>query len=187
MSRTPSFNLSRLNPVYGPGDNISFTAKLKYGELKKTGGLRIEVKDWDRIGNNDLIGHATIEPSQLLDFSKSGKTSSIQLEVPPDRKETDAGIIDLKIDDPEFTEVSFTEVSERESEDTKPKAASSPSEDPPEISDCDDPEMNETLHLNFKVVSCRNLLKGDYSSSDPYVKFMLGKKELHRTKNLLKT
>lgn len=170
-----------LNPVFGPGENNVFSAKINYGELKKAGGLIIQVKDWDRIGNNDLIGFSTVEPSQLLEFSRSGKTSSIKLQVPPDRNETsDAGFIDLAIDDPD-----------REKEQAKKPSqttSSDPPEDPSEVLDADDdPEMNEKLQLNFKVVSCRNLLKGDVSSSDPYVKFLLGKKELHRTKNLLNT
>ena len=50
-----------------------------------------------------------------------------------------------------------------------------------------EPSADATLDLTIRIVSCRKLLKGDWDSSDPYVKIMLGKKELHRTKYLLKT
>ena len=47
---------------------------------------------------------------------------------------------------------------------------------------------DEDKELFIEIVSCRDLLAADKSgTSDPYVKISLGKKELHRTKHVLKT
>lgn len=59
-----------------------------------------------------------------------------------------------------------------------------PNEEPPTPTE---PSDDDLIHLNFDIISCRNLLKGDIRSSDPYVKILLGTQELHRTKHLLKT
>mmetsp|Transcript_26251 Transcript_26251/g.63968 ORF Transcript_26251/g.63968 Transcript_26251/m.63968 type:complete len:266 (+) Transcript_26251:174-971(+) len=177
-----------LNPVFSAGKENEFSAPINYGELKKAGGLSIEVVDWDRIGSDDLIGFATIEPPRLLELSKCPKTSSIELQVPPGRKETEAGFIDVVIFDPKnrdnLENEPQTKKDKVKSKDPSESTAEE-SKDPAEATA--EPSANETIQLSFKVSSCRNLLKGDYSSSDPYIKFFMGKKELHRTKNLLKT
>ncbi|CAJ1963811.1 unnamed protein product [Cylindrotheca closterium] len=49
------------------------------------------------------------------------------------------------------------------------------------------PYSKDELSLSIKILNCRNLLIGDTVSSDPYVRILLGKKELHKTKYLMKT
>lgn len=48
------------------------------------------------------------------------------------------------------------------------------------------PEDGEELSLTIQIVSCRDLLVADGKSSDPYVKVLLGEKELHQTKHVTK-
>jgi len=45
----------------------------------------------------------------------------------------------------------------------------------------------EIISLRIDIVSCKNLLVGDITSSDPYVKVKLGEKVIHRTKYIFKT
>jgi len=45
----------------------------------------------------------------------------------------------------------------------------------------------EALSLKIDIVSCKDLLIADLTSSDPYVKVNLGKKDLHKTKHINKT
>jgi len=47
-------------------------------------------------------------------------------------------------------------------------------------------ESNE-LKLVIEIVCCKGLLIADATTSDPYVKVKLGKKDLHQTKKILKT
>jgi hypothetical protein len=112
------------------------------------------------------------------------------LQVPPGRKETEAGFIDHTIQDAESSHESESESQAVETNGKKkdPEAISRAPTDPDATLEAiAEPSANHNMHLNFKIVPCRDLLKGEYSSSDPGVKVLLGKKELHRTKKLLKT
>ena len=41
--------------------------------------------------------------------------------------------------------------------------------------------------LLIEIVSCEDLIKADRNTSDPYVKVMMGEKEVHKTKNIPNT
>ena len=222
FNKSPS--IISLNPVFEEKDNHTFSAKINYGELTAAGGIFIEVKDWDRVGTNDLIGLATIDPARVLGLARMGKPTSIKLEVPKGRKETDAGFITLCIQDPGAGMDSDSDddssagpakakakLNSKDDDDSgsdsenalgntaAPAAPAAPvggatastrtrssTSKTPSISVVEPPDAT-ILELNIRIVSCRNLLKGDRNSSDPYVKIMLGTKELHRTKYILKT
>ena len=47
-------------------------------------------------------------------------------------------------------------------------------------------DAEETTGLLIEIQSCRGLLIADKTTSDPYVKIKLGKKDLHETKHILK-
>jgi len=49
------------------------------------------------------------------------------------------------------------------------------------------PNASDVLSLLLEIVSCRDLMIADRTTSDPYVKVELGDKDLHKTKHLLKT
>ena len=50
------------------------------------------------------------------------------------------------------------------------------------------PQPGDRMKLIVEIMSCQNLLAGDKSgSSDPFVKVMMGKKQIHKTKHILKT
>ena len=49
------------------------------------------------------------------------------------------------------------------------------------------PSSEDNLSLLIEIVSCRDLLIGDVTASDPYVKIMLGREDLHKTKHLIQT
>ena len=56
-----------------------------------------------------------------------------------------------------------------------------------EVKNSNVPLDEEQLSLLVEVVSCRDLLIGDRTASDPYVKIILGDKDLHKTKHLIQT
>ncbi|KAL3928353.1 MAG: hypothetical protein SGBAC_012687 [Bacillariaceae sp.] len=151
-----------LNPVFSGDNKGVFSAQISYGKLKKAGGLNIEVIDWDRIRKDDLIGLANIEPSQLLNFVKSSKPSSIQLQVPLGRKETEAGFIDLDIQNAESSEdcgIGSKDPSEAFTQDPVSMSREF-SRDPAEVSEATaEPTLNDMIHFSFKILSCRNLCK----------------------------
>lgn len=61
------------------------------------------------------------------------------------------------------------------------------SEEPEGLTAPAEPSDDDTIHLKFTISGCRNLLKGDIMSSDPYVKLLLGATELLKTKRIMKT
>mmetsp|Transcript_16701 Transcript_16701/g.40711 ORF Transcript_16701/g.40711 Transcript_16701/m.40711 type:complete len:993 (-) Transcript_16701:32-3010(-) len=183
--------LKTLNPVFGHQHDNQFTAQINYGDLAKAGGVNIEVKDWDRIGNNDLIGLANIEPAKLLSAAKIGKPTTFRLEVPPGRSEKDAGFITLCVmdisDDSDgwSSESSGPEkaidddvVAPLPSMDFRNSVAESMGVAPPSY----DKEML------IEIMSCRGLIAGDRGgTSDPYVEIKMGTTVLHKTLWIEKT
>ncbi|CAJ1942204.1 unnamed protein product [Cylindrotheca closterium] len=180
------YQLKTLNPVFGTQHDNSFSKQINYGVMKAVGGIGIEVKDWDRIGNDDLIGLATIKPVQLLDFVKSGKPTTIRLDVPPGRKETEGGFITLCVQDVGDSDSSDSDVEETTDEvvaslpnlDFRTSVAESMGEGPPLYD----------KELMIEIMACRHLIAGDRSgTSDPYVEIKLGDAVLHKTLWIEKT
>jgi hypothetical protein len=86
-----------LKPVFSSIHDNEFTLETVYRELKKAGGVNLEVVDWDAVGRNDLIGFANIAPCRVVELAECGKPSSIKLQVPPGRKDKMAGYMILTI------------------------------------------------------------------------------------------
>jgi len=185
--------MKTLNPVFGPEQDNEFTTQMVYGDLTSKRGLTIEVKDWDRIGTNDVIGYLLITPDRLVQLSASGEPTSIPLAVPPKRKETEAGSITLCIQHTDTSPESkywipasvkpastnsliYGNAPEGESEpapsleeESTPAASDSETfvlEEPPVSPSSNSVASGPPLYnkeLLIEVVSCRNLIPADKS------------------------
>jgi hypothetical protein len=196
--------------VFGPDLNLQnqFTATINYGELKSKGGLTFEVKDWDRIGFNDVIGMLTVSPEKLMELaasSGSSEATELQLQTPPKRKEPNAGFLTIRVVQQNAPGAAAAGIDIGSSGTTTPTSSRSihsgevPSSPPPsQASASSEAPLNlvvdETTppgtskELLIEIVSCRDILAADKSgTSDPYVKIKLGGKEVHRTSHIEKT
>jgi hypothetical protein len=186
--------LFSLNPVFGPDLNLQnqFTATINYGELKSKGGLTFEVKDWDRIGSNEVIGLLTVSPEKLMELAASASSGSseateLRLQTPPKRKEPNAGFLTIRVVQQNAAGIgssgsATTSISIHSGEvppSPPPSLASSEEETTP---------PSTSKELLIEIVSCRDILAADKSStSDPYVKIKLGGKDVHKTSHIEKT
>jgi len=170
--------MKTLNPVFGPHHDNEFETEIVYRDLEIAGGMNIEVKDWDRVGGNEKIGLANIPPSRVLELAKSGKPSSIQLEVPPGRKETHAGSIILAIRNTEdYAEIDLDPPIPLPPLDFRSSIAHPTNAPPP---------YNKEIVI--QIMSCRDLIAGDScGTSDPFVEILMGHNVLHRTRWIDKT
>ena len=57
-------------------------------------GLVFKIKDWDRIGSNDVLGQVTVPKEKLLEAT--GEPTELEIAPPSDRKDEKAGFITLK-------------------------------------------------------------------------------------------
>lgn len=84
-----------------------------------------------------------------------------------------------------------SEAEEEEEEDAAPAQAKEIPIDSLPMAASEDDDLGDQVmghrKIVVEVVAGRNLLIGDTASSDPYVKVMLGDREMHKTKHLTKT
>lgn len=204
-----SFFKYSLNPVYGPKTDSTFILHCYKSELKH--GLICKIKDWDRIGKNDEMGHIVISATDLL----TGEGDVIEYPIIPPQgyaKNEKAGSLAIRCRPALTKDITSIEKKERKNLFDKPaeevaasisKISSAPapaSVPPPSKDSIEDnkppitasvpkvtPKPGEMLDLTIEIVKCRDLLVGDVLSSDPYVTVKLADKEIHQTKPCLKT
>jgi Ca2+-dependent lipid-binding protein len=195
--------------VFGPDLNLEnqFTANINYGELKSKGGLTFEVKDWDRIGSNDVIGLLTVSPEKLMELaaasSGSSEATELQLQTPPKRKEPNAGFLTIRVVQQNAAGAgagagssgSTTPASSRSIHSgevpfppSPPSQTSQSKEAPLSLVVEEKAPPSTSKELLIEIISCREIPAADKNgTSDPYVKIKLGGKEVHKTSHIEKT
>ena len=92
-SLTPSIGaFIRLNPIFTEGMGSSFVLDTTEEDLDQ--GLVFKIKDWDRVGSNDVLGQVTVSKQQLLE--PTGEPIELEISPPSDRKDEKGGFITLK-------------------------------------------------------------------------------------------
>ena len=190
----------RTNPIFTPELGSAFIVDGADKDFLDF-GLKFELKDWDRVGSNDFLGHVDVPASKFVDGTGDAMEFKV---IPPNGKEQEkAGFLLIRCrnaspdDEALVSQQSNTNLFDSTtkdaaaavwSKDTAKTAA--PKDEPglvPEKTECN-PELGEELHLAIEIVSCRNLLAADKNGlSDPYVKILMGGNEIHKTKHIRKT
>ena len=181
---------------------------VKAKELLDHDGFLLEVKDWDRgigmvTGGNDPLGNAHVPAKDLYSLNDWDQPREYKIS-PPKGKESikDAGYVKIRFrsatsDDEHIygKRKGLAKILHPHSPKILQKGAirgaaanildrglfSSNAADKIKI-----PEDDKELFI--EIVSCRDLLAADKSGlSDPYVKILMGKKELHKTQHVVKT
>jgi Ca2+-dependent lipid-binding protein len=170
------------------------------------------VKDWDRIGTNEVLG--TVEVGYTTLVRSNGESMEFQL-TPPDGVDKEAGYLLLRFRNATIEDVKALKDKKHPKNlfpTTTQEATSAAWALLQGVSKKDDdavpdltvetnsgatldqsvhentPDMASQLHLKIEIVSCRNVLVADKGgTSDPYVKAQMGGKDLHKTKHILKT
>jgi len=191
-----------LNPVFHPGLKSAFILKCTPEELEDKKGLKFEMKDWDRVGANDYLGHFQVEK---LDYS--GAVMEFKIIPPTDRVGQEAGSALIRCrkatarDEELLQKGARTNLFPTTTKEAsavfwgmQTTAAESGADEVIENAGISavktdfHPELGEELHLSIEIVSCRNLISRDKNGlSDPYVKIIMGGTELHKTKYVRKT
>ena len=125
----------------------------------------MKIKDWDRIGQNDELGQATVSSKALL--KGTGENVELAIQPPTTHKGEEAGFIT-------FRSRPATD------EDRQPKKGFF---DRLGLkSDTKAVEGNCDTSLLIEIVSCWGLPVADAKSTDAYVKVKLGGRDVHETK-----
>jgi Ca2+-dependent lipid-binding protein len=173
-------------------------------------GLKFIVKDWDLAGTNDLLG--TVEVPYPTLVRGNGDAMEFQI-TPPEGVDKEAGYLLLRFrnatkDDiealndkkhprnlfptttQEATSAAWAFLREPEKDDTVPELNAETNSGAKLDASAHDntPDMASQIHLKIEIASCRHLIEADKGgTSDPYVKVLMGGKDLHKTKHILKT
>lgn len=83
---------SRLNPTFTETMASSFVLDTTEEDLEQ--GLVFKVKDWDRIGSNDVLGEVIVSREKLLE--PTVEPVELVITPPSDRKDEKAGFMTLK-------------------------------------------------------------------------------------------
>lgn len=187
----------RTSPIFTPELGSAFIVNSEFLDS----GLKFELKDWDRVGSNDLLGEVDVPASKFVNGTGDGMEFKV---IPPKGKEQEnAGFLLIRCrnaspdDEALVSQQSNTNLFDLTTKDaaaavwSKDTATTNaPKDEPdmvPEKVECN-PELGEELHLAIEIVSCRNLLAADKNGmSDPYVKILMGGNEIHKTKHIRKT
>ena len=180
----------------------------------KENGFQFRVMDWDMIGHNDKMGHVCLTPEEIWTMAQSSEEKEFLITPPSDIEGKEAGYMTLRIQ--HATSDDRDQFQAKQSANVTywmPPPPGDPSYDPPPlvanivanidlteptsndlsyspvVDEEDDsiPKATDRVSLRIEIVSCRDLLAGDLTSSDPYVKVDLGDTDLHKTKHIVKT
>ena len=160
--------IQNLDPVYSPETNSFFVLDTTRKELYDYDGLVFKVKDWDRIGKNDDLGHVVLTPSTI--YNATGE--DMEFGIIPPKGHAEAGYITIRVrpatEDDRIQKKSFF---------SGFKKAMVPAKNygPADLS------------LLVEIVSCWRLPIADLLSTDPYVKVKIGDRNVHETKPISKT
>lgn len=193
-----------LNPTFGESQNNAFILDIPSKDLFDNNGLLFKAKDWNRLSSDEDLGFVHIPPADLL--QASGETVTYKLVPPSDVSRElaagDAGSISIRIlpateaDMKKFGKKAGlrgfvgkmqsqakSQVQDIQSHMPSPKKIN------PFSNNLYASSKGLATSILVEVVACRDLLVADKNtnSSDPYCKVYLGKKEIHKTKNRMKT
>jgi Ca2+-dependent lipid-binding protein len=160
--------LQDLDPVFTPETDSFFVLDTTAKELEDYKGLMFKVKDWDRIGKNDDLGHCYLEPNAIN--KATGEDMEFKITAPKGHSE--AGYITIRI-----RPATEGDRVQKRSFLSSFKKAMAPTKDygPTDLS------------ILVEVVSCWKLPIADLASTDPYVKLKIGQRNVHETKPISKT
>ena len=86
----------RLNPVYDDDTKSTFLLEWAAYSLYNVGGLKLQVKDWDRgLGGNNPLGEARVAPEDLYCIS-NGEPREYKIVPPTGRENEDAGYLTIR-------------------------------------------------------------------------------------------
>ena len=181
----------RIDPVFTPELASACILECTTKELQKHHGLKFVLKDWDRVGANDPLGHVEVPPSTLQNGSGDGLEFMV---IPPTGREIEkAGYLLIRcrnatLEDEDLLKKQsntnlFARTTKEEankawylkpepqrSKETVDAASASETRDTPKTVPTDatpdsrgecNPELGEELHLCIEIVSCRRLLSAD--------------------------
>ena len=177
-------------------DNI-FALHCPASDLFDAGGLDFIVRDWDRIGKNDELGHVNVSAGKIYS-NMNGQDLEVKINPPKGKENDNAGYLTIRC--------TSTTADDHAGEKKKFLGMTAPQINVPKISSpltavtgavsgvfskdrgIEIDENEEPKPMFIQIVSCKNLLVADKTgSSDPYVKVKLGKKDLHETKPIIQT
>lgn len=164
--------MQTLNPTYTLKDRSTFILQETPAAVKGNGGLVFKVKDWDRVGKNDDLGEVTVDHDTL--YNSTGMSNMVLKLNAPKGVSEEAGSLTLRCRPATDEEIAM---SKKGFLDVFKKVATPTTT---EFGDLD-------LSLLVEVVSCWNLPIADLTSSDPYVKVMIGPRSVHSTKPISNT
>ena len=192
-----------LNPTFGENQNNAFVLDITSKELFDNKGLLFKAKDWNRLSSDEDLGFVHIPPADLL--KASGETMVYKLVPPSDVSRElaagDAGSISIRT--LPATEADMKKFGKKAG--LRGFVGKIQSQAKSQVQDIQShmpspKKINPFNHQHgsskglatpilVEVVACRDLLVADKNtnSSDPYCKVYLGKKEIHKTKNRMKT
>ena len=95
--------LQTLDPVYTTKHNNTYMLDIDKKKLSIANGLTFKIKDWDRIGTNDDIGHVDVSYDELVTIRNSTRSRSssgpvvkeFKIIPPKKRSKEDAGYITI--------------------------------------------------------------------------------------------
>ena len=209
------FACSRLNPIYTPENGSTFLLDMPATEISDAGGLKFVIKDYDRLGFNDILGTVEVAYPMVARGATAGKEGILkEFEIiPPVGVDRQAGFLLVRAKKATEEDVHSLLKEKRHPKNlfltTTAEAASSvwdalkenessrgmenpveKAKDDSNVSTVEEraPNFSEALHLYIEIVKCKGLISVDKGGhSDPYVKVKMDHKTVHQTKHIEKT
>ena len=172
-----------LNPVFSVEEKNFYILTCTAKELFENEGLVFKVKDWDRIGSNDDLGHVKVPAATLYAMVDEAEEKEFAIS-PPKGHGDAAGFLTIRCRPPTLGDREDYKAAKSRVRRSPKEAASLKAEavDVSGIVDVDD------KILLVEIVSARDLMAADKTgASDPYVKVKLGRKDVHETAVVKKT